>query len=157
MAISDLLDLCNDIATTLGAAASINRVQGPAALSEDSPDLPMLQCYPVSGDTDAGNTASAGSGANDRTTFRAGVRVTETLLRVDIPCRQRSHLAEDMAAVVGIAQEVQDLLEAQKTKPYFGNATIKGFRWRWEYVNFQRGQQEIVYPGCRFDIYVRQF
>ncbi len=148
MATSDISQVCADIATTLGTVAGIVHAQSYDELTEEYPDVPMLQVYPWSGETDP-------SGGTDRTTFRAGVRQTDTLFYVDVPCRQRGNIDQDMAAVVAMQVLMQTKLEAQKTKSYFGNATIKAFSWRWELVTFKPGAFDFV--GFRLFLTVRQF
>jgi hypothetical protein len=146
---SDFDQVCDDIASTLGAATGIAKFQSFDELTEGVADYPLLQVYPEEGETDA-NTS------NDRTTFRAGVRVCETAYNVDVYCRPRGNIAQDMKAAVDALKALQAKLETVKTKPYFGNETIKGFSWSWRRVTLEPvdGQK---YAGLRFVIKVRQF
>lgn len=142
------------IATTLGEIDDLARVQHGDDLTEDYPDLPMAQVYPQSSSTDEG-----AGGNNDRNTFRGVGRVTEALFRADIPCRQRSHVAEDMTAVMAVAEAVQTKLEEQRTRPIFGLEGIKGFRWSWERQTIRRGADPapVFYAGLIVSIWVRVF
>lgn len=150
MATSDIDQVCDDIATTLGAATGIAAVDSYGELQEGVPDVPYMQVYPEEGSTDA-------TGDGDRSTFRGGVRVTETAFNVDVYCRQRSNLDQDMKAVVDAQRAVQAKLEEQRTKPYFGNSSIKGFSWTWRRAAFQPEGSDRVYAGLRFVVRVRQF
>jgi len=142
--------ICDAIAATLATITQLKKVQSYDELTEDYGDLPMAQVYPEASDTDSR------SGATDRTSFRAGVRVTEAMFHVDVPCRQRSHVDEDTRALVEMAELVQAKLEAQHVKPYFGLEGIRSFRWRWERVNFERSGG-VLYPGVRFIIWATVF
>lgn len=146
-----LAAICDGITTTLAAAPGIVRAQSFDELTEDYPDLPLLQVYWEGLDTDAR------ADNDDRSSFGAGVRVTEVEIRCDVPCRQRSHLDEDMAEVVAIADALCTTLETQDRKAYFGVAGIKGFRWSMRRVNFERGDPLVVYPGLRLTLFVRVF
>ena len=146
-----LAQMCNAVKATLETAIGINKAQSYNELSEGYDDLPLLQVYPWSGETDmtALNTAQS--------TFRGGSRVTETLIHADVVCRQRSHLDEDMAKVVEMQEAVQSVLFDQHTRPYFGDGGIKGWRSRWEVVSFPRGDPQVTYLGVRFFVYLRWF
>lgn len=130
-----------------------NGVQTGDAITEDFPDLPMAQVYPEASTTDdwAGN--------NDRSSFRAGSRVTTFRIVIDIPTRRRSHVGEDMASVIEMADAIQGKLEEQRTRPLFGVVGIQGFSWRWERVLHQRGAGEgqHLYVGLRVHLEVRVF
>lgn len=143
-------EICDAITTTLGATTGINRSQSYDELTEDFPDLPLLQVYPESADTDSQALN------NDRLSFRAARRITDIEIICDIPCRQRSQLGEDMSAMVTITDAVIATLEAQTTT-LFGNTDIKGFHWRWERVIFARGNPEIAYVGVRFTLTIKTF
>lgn len=146
-----ITQMCDHVKETLGLAEGIMRAQSIGDLTEDYPDLPLMQVYWENSETDVmGGTA-------DRSTFRGGVRVNETQVTVDVPCRQRSHIDEDITAVTEIADAIIDILDAQNVKPYFGLAGIQGFRWRCERVNFSRGDPNIIYPGLKFTIWLRVF
>jgi len=141
------------IETTLGAASGIVRSQDYDKLTEGihGADMPLLQVYPESGNTDSGG------GNTDRTTFGAGRRQTTITFHADLYARQRSHISEDMAAVVAGMDSIIAILEAQKERPFFGLGSaedkyIKSFRWRWERVVFQYGDQSLPYAGVRFII-----
>lgn len=146
--------LCDAVATTLGAAASIVRTQSYDELTESYPpgDLPLMQVYPESGEQDPF------SGQTAQSSFRGVTRVTEVLLHVDVPCRARSHLGLDMASVLSVVGEVVTILEAQKVKPYFGQDRIMGFRWQWQRVTFMRdGTPEVKYLGFRVLLWLKVF
>ncbi len=139
-------EIIEGIAAELDEIAALNVVQRQDELSEDFHDCPMAQVYWDWGETDAFTE-------NDRTTFRGLTRVHETAIVADIPCRQRGNLDDDMKAVVDMAELVQGKLEEQQTRPFFGVAGIKSFRWRLERTIFQRG--ECQYPGLKLRVTVR--
>lgn len=153
MATPTLEQVCDGIAATLGAATGIVRTQSFDELTETYQDLPLLQVYPSEGETDAF------SGANDRTAFGAGARVSEWTIRADVICRQRSHLDEDMAKCVTMQAAVEAKLLEQRGKPLFGVPRIQGFRWRWEIVALQQGGESSTmwYMAVRFHVAVRLF
>lgn len=145
--------VCDAVATTLGAAAGLVRVESFDELREGLNDLPVLRVWPEAAEGDSF------SGRNDRTTFRGGSRVQEAEIVCDVPCRQRSQLDEDSQATVELADQLVTILEAQDTKPYFGLAGIKGFRWRWERTVFQVGTGDGMtqYLGLRLRIWCTLF
>ncbi len=147
-----IAQICNAIESTLGAATGISRSQSYDELTEGLPpgDLPLLQVYPETGEADV-------AGATDRSTFRAGVRQTELVIVADLYARQRSHIGEDMAALVDGVDAVIDVLEAQDTKNYFGLAGVQAVRWRFERVTFVYGDPQLPYVGARFYLTVRVF
>ena len=151
MAASDIDEVCDSIATFLGAATGITTGQTFDALSEGVGDVPLMQVYPAEGTTDAWTQ-------NDRLTFNAGRRVSETVFNADFYCRKRSNLDQDMAAVVAVQKNVQAKLETITTKPYFANASIKAFRWSWRVTSLQPGGASAGdYAVVRFMVTVRQF
>lgn len=154
MAILTYADILAGIGTTLREIEHLshpNGVQVGHAITESFPDLPMAQVYPESSTTDDW------MGNNDRSSFAAGVRVTTFRIVVDIAVRARSHIGEDMKAVIEMADEIQAKMEEQRTRPYFGVNGIMGFNWRWERVVHQRGagDGQSLYPGLRLNIEVR--
>ncbi|MBK8023517.1 MAG: hypothetical protein IPK19_19310 [Chloroflexi bacterium] len=132
------------IAETLGGAAGIARAQDAGDLSEGVIDLPAVQVYWQGSTT-----------ALDRVTFGAGVRQTRLTFHADVYARQRSHLGEDMAKVLVLAEAVQTVLEAQGRPPFFGLAGIRDLRWSAERATFDYGGA--AYAGVRFVIEVGVF
>lgn len=153
MAVS-IAALLTSLRTTFLDTATIDDGQGvvhkPDQIKENIIDTPTLQIYPFEGNTDP-------SGNTDRTTFGAAVRQTPIIFHADYYARQRSHIGEDLNAVVEGMDALINVLEAQQTKPYFGNASIKAFNWRWEFVTFTYGEQEVKYSGVRFIITIMVF
>ena len=146
-----LAQICDAIETTLGAATTVTRSQSHDELTEGIHDLPMLQVYPENGYQDAG-------GATERTTFGGAgnpVRQTEFTIHADYYARQRSHIGEDMAALVDGIDALQNVLEGQDQKPYFDLVGIKAFSWRWDRVTFIYASED--YVGARFALTVRVF
>lgn len=62
-----------------------------------------------------------------------------------------------MAALMPLVTAIRVKLEEQKTKPYFGLDTIKGFQWTVKRVIFEYGDAAVKYMGARFTISVRVF
>ena len=136
-------NVCDAIETTLATATGMNRTQSYDELGEGIPagDLPLLQVYWEDWNMDP-------SGNTDRTTFQAGVRLKPFTIHADVYAAQRSHLAEDMKAVVDIVDAVIDVLEAQDLKSYFSQAGIQAWS-----VSATRGvfpYAGVDYMGARF-------
>jgi hypothetical protein len=143
--------ICDAIDSTLAAAATLADSLSYDELRDGSlQDYPILMIYPDSGVQDP-------IGETDRSTFRAGIRQTELVIIVDLYAQQRSHMGEDMAALVGSVDALSDIFEAQDTKPYFGLAGIRAFQWRWERVTFTYGDQQLPYVGARFYLTITVF
>jgi hypothetical protein len=145
-----LAQVVDAIETTLGAAVTVARSESYDELTEGIHDLPMLQVYPEAGSQDP-------AGGTERTSFQAGVRQTEFTIHADYYARQRRDIGEDMNALVAGIDALQDVLEAQDTKPYFGLDGIRGFRWSWNRVVFVYGDPQMGYVGARFVVVVRVF
>lgn len=146
-----LAQICDAIETTLKAgttSTTIQKSQSYNELTEGVEDLPLLQVYPESGRQDAG-------GRTDRYTFRGGERQTEFIIHADYYARERSHIGEDMALLVDGIDAIQNVMEAQDQKPYFGLDGLQAFSWSWSRVQIVYGQ--ITYMGARFVITVRVF
>lgn len=140
-----IMQICDAIATTLGAAPSIVRIQSYDELTEavQSGDMPALQVYWES------NDCSFGSGT-DRHTFQGGRRIKEYLIHADILAKQRSHIGEDNAMASTVYSEIETIMEQQNIKPYFGLGEIQAFRWRADRVQIVYADTPIM--GVRFAI-----
>lgn len=145
-----IAQMCDAIENTLGAATGIVRGQSYDELTEGIQDMPLLQVYP---EMLHGNAV----GETDRSTFRAGVRQTEIVILGDLYARQRSHMGEDMKAMVDSVDAIVTVIEAQDTKPYFALVGIKAFSWRGERVTFIYGDNQQPYVGMRFYFTLRVF
>ena len=143
-----LAELCDGIESALDDATTLARSQSYDELTEGIHDLPLLQVYPESGSQDP-------AGATDRTTFGAGVRQTEFVIHADYYARQRSHIGEDMAALVDGIDAMQDELEKQNGTRFGFDDSNLAFRWEWTRVQFT--YNEANYMGARFIITVRVF
>lgn len=146
--------LTTAVRNTLATATVIADDQGVAhdvtQMKEGMPDRHTLQVYPTEGQTNV-------TGNTDRASFGAEVRHTETIIHADYYARQRSHLGEDLTAMVDGIDALIAVLETQKRAPLFGESDIKSFRWRWEYVTFVYGDPEVKYAGVRFFITLTLF
>jgi hypothetical protein len=145
-------EILDAIESTLAASSGLTRTQSYDELTEGMNDLPTLQVYPEAGEQDP-----SGDGRTDRTAFGGGVRQTEFTIHADLYARQRSHLGEDMAALVDLIDAMQDVFEQQNTKPYFGLEGIRAFHWSWRRVVFTYGDPQLGYMGARFVLTVRVF
>src|SRR3990167_2651467 len=145
-----LAQILDAITSTLSAATTLSRAQSYDEMADGMNDLPALQVYPETNEQDI-------SGNADRTTFRAGIRQTEITINADYYARKRSHLSEDMAALVDGMDAMANVFEQQDTKPYFGLDGIKAFHWSWRRVTFVYGDPQLSYVGARFTITVRVF
>jgi hypothetical protein len=147
-----IAQICNAIESTLGAAVtaldSTGRYQSYDELTDGMNVTPTLQVYPESGVTDIGT-------GNDRTTFGAGVRQSQYIFNADYYARTRSHIGEDMKAIVDGADAIIAKLEAQQHEPAFGLSGIKAFRWTWQRVTFNYGG--VDFAGVRFTLYIHAY
>ena len=147
-----LAQICDAIEATLATATTVKRSQSHDELTEGIHDTPMLQVYPENGRQDAGE------GSTDRFTFGGGgnpVRQTELTIHADYYARQRSHIGQDMEALVDGIDAITNVLEGQDQKNYFGLAGIQAFSWRWDRVVFIYAG--VNYIGARFMLTVRVF
>jgi len=137
------------IATTLGAAASLVRTQDYDELTEGMADTPTLQVYWEEELSDPSGTA-------DRTAFRGGIRQTDITFHADIYVNQRANIGEDMGRLYTAKDEIDDILQAQDTKPYFGLTGIKALmQWSATRVIFSYGGAD--YIGIRYFIPIKIF
>jgi len=115
-------EICDAIETTLSAAVGLISSQSYDELQEGLPaaDLPLIQVYWEGFMMDPW-------GETDRQTFRGGVRNKPIIIHVDLYATRRSHIGEDMKAVVDGVDALIDVLEEQDTKPYFGLVGLKAF------------------------------
>lgn len=130
------------VVETLGTAQGVTFTQDADELTEGMQDVPTLQVYweNLTSDARADNA--------DRSTFSKGVIVTRLTFHADVLVRPRAHIGEDMAATIALASAVNDVLEAQTQKPYFGLAGIQAFTYTAERVTFDYGK--VSYAGTRF-------
>jgi len=147
-----IAEINSAIETTLSAATGIVRSQDYDELTEGihGADMPLLQVYPESGNTDSGT-------ATDRTTFGAGRRQTTMTFHADVYVKQRANIGEDMAALVPQIDNIITVLEEQTTPPFFSLGTdydeyIKSFSWNWERSTFIYGDRQLPYIGVRFTL-----
>jgi hypothetical protein len=149
-AIVDAVEGVLDDATTLARSQTYDE------LTESIPpgDMPLLQVYPE------GNPGVAVGGTTDRTSFGGGVRVQQYVIHADYYARQRSHIDEDMKALVDGIDAMEAVLVTENLKPYFGlsddagNDAIESFNWSWSRVTFVYGDAQTPYVGARFVINV---
>jgi hypothetical protein len=140
--------ITKSIRDTLASAKGMNRAESGQEITESIPDVPLLQVYFETEDTD-------GSGNTGQTTFRAGVRVSHVTVHTDVYVSQRAHIDQDIAACEAMAEEVRSILADQKIKPYFGLDGLQAFQWRAQRVTFTYGA--VDYSGIRFVIEVYVF
>lgn len=138
------------IADTLAAATGLdaNAVQDYDELTEGIADTPTLQVYWARTRTDP----TSGSA---QTTFRGVVRQTTITFHADLYAQQRSHIGEDMAALLPLIDAIQTKLEGQRTTK-FGLEAIEAIEsWQGDQLIFDYGGA--LYVGARFIIIVRVF
>lgn len=146
-----LAQICDAVTTTLGEATGLDFTQSYDELTEGMNDTPTLQVYPQSLNQDP---TTAGT---DRTTFQAGVRQTNIVIHADLYAVRRSHIGENMGALLPLIDAIVTILEAQDTKPYFGLVGLKAFTWSGERLNFDYGDPAQTYVGMRFTLTFRVF
>lgn len=146
----NITDINDAIKDTLAAATGMTFAQSYNELTEGINDTPMLQVYWQSHLVDPdSNTAQR--------TFGAVTRQTSLTFHADLYPRQRSHLDEDMGALLPLVDALQAVLEAQRDKPYFGLTKIEAIEgWRADQVTFEY-PNDVKFLGARYIIRVRVF
>lgn len=137
------------IATALGAAASLVRTEDFDELTEGMADAPTLQVYWEEERSDPSGTA-------DRTAFRGGIRQTDMIFHADVYVNQRANIGEDMGRLYPLKDEIDDILQAQDTKPYFGLAGIKALM-QWDARRVIFSYAGVDYIGIRYFIPIKIF
>lgn len=145
-----LAQICDAIESTLGAASTVAVSQSYNELTEGVHDFPLLQVYPEAGSQDP-------YGGTDRTTMQGGVRQTEFTIHADYYARQRSHIGENMDAVVDGVDALQVILDGQDHQPFGLGSSNVSFRWEWTRALFTYGDPQLSYVGARFIITVRVY
>lgn len=160
MANITLNQIVDAVETTLSTATTLVRSQSYDELTEgiQPADCPLLQVYweslsPVSTDSGTDRRSFGGGGGIENTPLRDKAIV----IHADYYARPRSHIAEDMQAVVDGADALIDVLETQDTTPFFGLEGIKSFQWQATRVTFVYGDPQTPYSGARFVITLRVF
>ena len=138
--------LCKAVATALQATAGVVHVQAYDELTESISDTPTLQVYLSK---DAAETDDSGI---HQSTFGAGVRITRLNITIDCYARQRSHLADDMAAQMDIIDAVDAVLNQQKTAPFFGGA--KALHWTWKRLAMENADAEYAGAECTLTLWI---
>lgn len=135
------------IETTLATATGLAYSQNYNELTEGMQDTPTLQVYWYETETDV-------TGGAAQRSFGGKVREKRFTFRADLFARQRSHLGEDMAALLPLVEAIHTVLEAQQAKPYFGLEGIAAIeRWSAQQIIFELAGY--TYLGARFTIPVR--
>ena len=130
------------------AAALAARAQNFDELTEGMNDTPTFQVYPE------GMDPASSESATQTFTLRSGVIQETHVIHVDYYARQRSHLGEDMAALVVGLDAICPALEGAGCPP-FGLDGIKSFQWSWSRVLFDYAA--VAYVGVRFVLRLRTF
>jgi hypothetical protein len=130
-----LEDINTAIADTMREITGVV-VQDFDELTEGINDWPLIQVYweRYVPDRRADN--------NERSTFGAGVRVSQATFHIDVFAKPRAHIGEDVTKLLTVMGWVIDKLNEQQRAPYFGLSGIKGYAWNAERVTFQYAQQQ---------------
>lgn len=136
--------LCKAVATALVATPGVAQVQAYDALTESISDTPTLQVYFKNAVTDDTGIYQS--------TFRAGVRITKLDIMIDCYARERSHLAEDMAAQIDMIDAVDAVLALQTSAPFFGGA--KALHWTWRKVVLTAAEAEYAGAECTLTLWI---
>jgi len=142
--------ICDAVATTLGAATGLTYTQSYNQLKEGMNDLPTLQVY-------WDNTSGDPSGNNDRTTFHAAVRQADVQIFCDLYAAQRGEVGENMATLLPLVDAIIDEIEKQDSTTQFGLVGLKGFHWNASRVIFQYTDPLRVFYGARFILFFRVY
>lgn len=142
-------EMCDGVHDYLAATCpSLTRTQSFDELTEGMQDTPAIQVYPESGDPVSADSET------QTFTMRAGVIQAVHVIHVDYYARQRSHIGEDMAALVAGLDEIYDALESAGCPP-FGLEGVKSYTWSWQRSAFEYGG--VLYMGARFTLRLRTF
>lgn len=123
-----LASMCDAVEGVLGAVTGITRSQSYDELTEGIQDVPLLQVWPASC-----TPVSTGSGTHKLTLGGADADFTvqETItIYADLFARQRSHIGEDMSALVTVSDSMRAKLKEQDCPP-FALTGIQSFQWSW--------------------------
>lgn len=121
-------------------------VQTLESLTEGISDTPTIQIFPETRDVDTR------SGGTDRSAFRGGVRVSEVVINMFVYADQRSYIEENMLRLVAAIDAIDDILEQQDVKPYFGVDGLKAFRWGWSRAVIEMGEPMTKYVGVLYTL-----
>lgn len=143
-------EIVDAVEETLSAAGILRSSQSFATLTEGLNDLPCLQVYPDTCTTDAASS-------NDRTAFQAGIRQKSLILFADFYAHQRANLPEDMSILVEGISQLDQICDAQRTKPYFDLEAIRAFSYQWKRLIFEYNDPKVQYMGARFTLTLRLF
>ena len=143
-------EINNGVTAALAVAVGLKYTQSFDQLTEGIQDTPVLRVYPTAGKTDI-------TTGTDRTTFSGKVTQSQLSFHADLYATQRRHLGEDMAKLIPLIDAIIDVIEAQKSKPFFGVTAIKAFGWSWNGIVFSYGRPEVHYAGARFVLNLRMF
>ncbi len=150
----NITEINDAIKDTLATATGLTFAQSYNELTEGINNTPMLQVYWQSHLVDPdSNTAQRSFGGG-----KEGVtRQTSLTFHADLFPRQRSHLDEDMGALLPLVDAIQAVLEAQRLKPYFGLVKIEAIEgWSAQQVTFEY-PNDVKFLGARYIIRVRVF
>jgi hypothetical protein len=148
--------ICDAIDLTLGEvlviAGVLVRSDNFSELTEGINDEKVLQIYP-----EEESTVSVGSNTQKITFGGTPFTDEEIIIHADFYARQRSHIGEDMAALVTGIDAIRANLKSQNCPNPFGLQGIANFQWSWTRVVFDYGAPELKYIGARFRLVLRIF
>lgn len=144
-------EICDAIDAALGevlvASGDLVRSDNYDELTEGMNDQKVLQIYP---DSENPVDSFGGQGQTHKMTLGSDpVIIEEITIVCDFYARQRSHIGEDMKALVTGIDAIRANLKTQQC-PIFNVAALREFQWRWERTIFEYGAPELKYIGVRF-------
>lgn len=140
-------EILNAIKLQLEGAPAFKQVQANETISEAIPEMALIQVYferKAFQNTQTDRNTFGGRKA----TLEPPIRINKITINVDVYARQRSNIGTDMAAVVDAVDEVDEILEAQIHKPFFGLEQLQAFTYSCERVVFEYAT--VKYAGVRF-------
>lgn len=141
-----------NISVCLEAIPDLKRVMRGATLKETIPETPAIQVYFDSKDV-------ISPGGTDRYTMGGGkngvIRKTAMIIHVDVYARQRSNIGDEMALLEELIDLVDDVMEQQGDKPYFGIDGVQAYSYRAERTTFEYNKND--YVGVRFYVTLTLF
>ena len=130
---------------------TIDYTQDYDNLGEGLANTPLLQVY-----WNSLSSVSEGS-ATDRRTFGGGakpIRTKRYVFRADLYCDPRGMLDANFIQMLPIVDEINNLLEAQDTKPYFGLDGIQSYTFSCERGVITYAQTDYPVVQWTIELYV---
>jgi hypothetical protein len=146
-------NIVEKIASILEGIPEFRQVQRNLTLTEDIPELPLIQVYWNS------NSPLVISGDNNKITFSSSTKPpivgTKVEIKVDIYISQRSQLGVELTKMINILDQVDQIFYQKLSTPILNMQGVKGFSYAAERVVFKVG--DYSYSGISIVISLNVF